>query len=75
MHGVRQGRARGLFCGKAAFNACVALLSVASVLLSTGTGGIEVSPPGPNLYNDIYIYLLFSYLFFSKENNRVSHMH
>ena len=40
---------------------CVVMPSVASVLLSTRTGGIEVSPPGPNIYNDIYSFRTFSF--------------
>ena len=47
---------------------CVALPSMASVLLSTGTGGMEVSPPGPNLHTYTYTYTPLSYLLYSKKN-------
>ena len=44
-----------------------------SVLLSTGTGGIEVSPPGPNPYNGIYSFRTF--FFPKKKFSKITLMH
>jgi len=35
------------------------MLKRGSMLLSTGTGGIEVSPQGQTLYNEIYSFRTF----------------
>ena len=52
---------------------CVEMPKSGSMLLSTGTGGIEVSPPGPKPF--MMKYILSSYLFFSKEILQITHMH